>query len=112
MDVRLSPRELRRDLVESAARFLAHALADPGSLPFHAALLWGALCRYDQGEDRFQALAQEVERVLADHEEGFARRAGALLVSRLRGSGLSNLNCLSSPEKLRGVERRLLEITF
>ena len=88
MDVRLAPRELRRDLVESAARLLAHALADPGSLPFYAALLWGALRRYDRGEDRFQALAQEVERVLVDREEGFARKAGALLVSRLRKSGL------------------------
>lgn len=88
MDVRLAPRELRRDLVESASRLMAHALADPGSLPFYASLLWGALRRYDRGEDRFQALALEVERVLIDREEGFARRAGALLVSRLRKSGL------------------------
>ena len=88
MDVRLAERPLRRDLVESAARLLAHALADPHSLEFYAALLWGALRRYDQGEDLFNALATEFERVLVDREEGFARRAGALLVSRLRASGL------------------------
>ena len=88
MDVRSAERPLRRDLVESAARLAAHLLADPGSLRFYAALLWGALRLYDRGGDPFPALAAEMERALVDREEGFARRAGALLTARLRASGL------------------------
>ena len=88
MDVRAAERPLRRDLVESAARLAAHLLADPGSVRFYAALLWGALRLHDRGEDPFPALAAELERALVDREEGFARRAGALLTARLRASGL------------------------
>ena len=88
MDVRATERPLRRDLVEAASRLAAHLLADPGSLRFYAALLWGALRLYDCGEDPFPALAAEMERALVDREEGFARRAGALLTARLRASGL------------------------
>jgi hypothetical protein len=88
MDVRAAERPLRRDLVEAAARLAAHLLADPGSLRFYAALLWGALRQLDRGADPFPALAAEMERALVDREEGFARRAGALLTARLRASGL------------------------
>ncbi len=88
MDVRAAERPLRRDLVESAARLAAHLLADPGSVRFYAALFWGALRLHDRGGDPFPALAAELERALVDREEGFARRAGALLTARLRASGL------------------------
>ena len=67
---------------------LARALRDPGSVNLYRALLWGALRRKDRGEDRFEALWNALERVLTDLQEGFAKKPGALLIARLRESGL------------------------
>ena len=87
-DVKTCARQDRSRLVGQVGELLARALRDPGSVNLYRALIWGALRLWDRGEDLFAALWIALERVLVDLQEGFARRAGALLISRLRASGL------------------------
>lgn len=75
--------------VNLAASALAVSLSDASSLDFYRRLVWGAL-RANQGQlDYFQVIyTQAVRIVRGDIAEGFARRPGALLVSRLRQAGI------------------------
>jgi len=67
-------------LITALAEHLAHLLRDPGSRRFYAGLLWKVV----RGELDGWALYQAVQRVLVDLKEGWARRPGALLASRLK----------------------------
>lgn len=87
-DVKLCARQERPRFVGRTGELLARALRDPGSVNLYRALLWGALRRKDRGEDRFEALWNALDRVLTDLQEGFAKKPGALLIARLRESGL------------------------
>lgn len=87
-DVKYCNRADRPAFVEKAGVILARLLKDPASPRLYWSLLWGALRGLDRGVDRFEALWSTLDRVRVDLEEGFARRPGALLVARLRESGL------------------------
>lgn len=90
-DVKLRARQERPRFVGRTGELLARALRDPGSVNLYRALLWGALRRKDRGEDRFEALWNALDRVLTALQEGFAKKPGALLIARLRESGLRAL---------------------
>ena len=64
--------------VDRVARMMAAALDDASSLRYFAGLLWRAL-----RAGRLYPLAQQVERLLAEVEEGGVRKPGALLASRM-----------------------------
>lgn len=87
LDVPHADRDARNDMVGDAADAIAHATGDQGSVSFYRQFLWDLLRRFDQGIDNgeaFRKLYNEVLRVSVDKSEGFARKAGALLVSRLK----------------------------
>jgi hypothetical protein len=74
--------------VDTAATALSQALADSRSINFYRLLVWNAY-RASQGTmDYFQVIYQMVIRAQVDLREGFARKAGALLVSRLKQAGI------------------------
>lgn len=79
----------RAPMVDAVARSLAHQLRDTGSINLYRRLLWGLLRRWDTGENWFPQVYSLLERVLADTREGWARRPGALLMSRLHQTGLA-----------------------
>lgn len=87
IDLQAVPTAARSEKVDAAARGLAFTLQDT-NLDFYRYLLWQLLRLFQQGIDRFYTLHQMLVRVRADHSEGFARKAGALLVSRLKAAGL------------------------
>lgn len=75
----------RGEAVDSGARALASALGDAGSLGWYRRLLWQLLRRFDAtGEDYSYQVYLMALRARTDRSEGFARRAGALFVSRLK----------------------------
>lgn len=83
--------------ITKVASALARLLHDSQSKRFYAALLWKALRASCCGGRPLRVLANCVTRVLADLNEGFARRAGALLLTRLREGGwLDAVTALSS----------------
>lgn len=88
LDVPFVPRQGRREAVDRAARALAHHLTDAGSLNFYHYLVWQLLRLHQQGRDYVLAVYQMVQRANADHREGFARKPGALFVSRLKACAL------------------------
>lgn len=77
----------RNAAVDVAAQALARALGDVRSLSFYRRLVWQLLRAHDRGWDFFGVVYAETVRVLADKREGYARKAGALLVLRLKKSG-------------------------
>lgn len=88
LDVPCAPKESRRDAVDQAARALAHHLQDLDSLDFYRYLLWQLVRLYTQDRDHFRSVYQMALRARADVREGFARRAGGLLITRLKACGL------------------------
>ncbi len=86
-DVPQVRRQERPDAIYQAAVAISQALGDHDSARFYMAVLWGLLRIRDRGAgDYFGQLHIMVARVRADREEQFARKAGALLVSRLRAA--------------------------
>jgi hypothetical protein len=77
----------RNQAVGVAAGAMARALGDARSLGFYRRLLWQLLRAHDRGWDFFGTVYSETVRVLADKREGYAKKSGALLVSRLKKSG-------------------------
>ncbi len=77
----------RNAAVGVAAGALARALGDTRSLGFYQRLVWQLLRAHDRGWDFFGVVYTETVRVLADRREGYAKKPGALLVSRLKKSG-------------------------
>jgi hypothetical protein len=87
-DVRHAAKHEQGKAVDTAAQALAQALADASSVDFYRRIVWAA-CRASQnGMDYFQVIYQMVIRAQVDLREGFARKAGALLVSRLKQAGI------------------------
>jgi hypothetical protein len=74
-------------MVDTAARAICTALSDQ-SLDFYRLLLWNLLRHHDQGRDHFERVYNMLKRVQIDKKEGFARRAGALFIARLKQSDL------------------------
>ena len=72
--------------VDVAAQAVARALGDTRNLGFYRRLVWQLLRAHDRGWDFFGVVYAETVRALADKREGYARKAGALLVSRLKKS--------------------------
>ena len=84
LDVPGLPKQERRAGVDRAARALAQHLGDDGSLNFYRYLVWQLLRLHQQRRDYLLGVYQVAVRANADRREGFARRPGALFVSRLK----------------------------
>jgi hypothetical protein len=88
LDVPHAGREARSAAVDLAAQALAAALRDRGGVNFYRALLWNLLRRSDAGRgDHWHAVYLAAQRAAVDSSEGFARKPGALFVSRLARAG-------------------------
>jgi DNA-binding transcriptional ArsR family regulator len=78
----------RARAVELGAQALAAALRDRAGVGFYRRLLWQLLRRHDAGGSApFDAVYLAAQRAAVDAAEGFARRPGALFVSRLKAAG-------------------------
>ncbi len=87
LDVPYAPREARGAAVDLAAQALSAALSDRGGINFYRALLWQLLRASDRhGGDYWHAVYEQARRAAVDSQEGFARKPGALLVSRLKAA--------------------------
>ena len=83
LDVPHAPMEERGGMVDLAARSVCSHLGDD-SINFYRWLLWQLLRLHDRGQDYFSQVHLMIRRAGVDRSEGFARAAGALLVSRLK----------------------------
>jgi hypothetical protein len=88
LDVPGIPKQGRRTGVDRAAQALAQHLGDVSSINFYRHLVWQLLRLVQQGRERFSMVYQLALRARADLMEGFARKAGALFVSRLKACAL------------------------
>jgi hypothetical protein len=88
LDVPFIPRQGRREAVDKAARALAQHLTDESSLNFYRYLVWQLLRLHQQGRDYVLSVYQMLLRAGSDCQEGFARKPGALFVSRLKACAL------------------------
>jgi hypothetical protein len=87
LDVQHVEKPERSAAVSLAAEAMAAALRDRGGVMFYRRLMWQLLRRSDAGRgDHWQAVYLAAVRARVDAAEGFARRPGALLVSRLKRS--------------------------
>jgi DNA-binding transcriptional ArsR family regulator len=85
LDVKHVPKDDRSAAVDLAAEALAMALRDRDGLNFYRKLLWQLLRRFDAtGEDHSYSVYLAAVRARTDALEGFARKPGALFVSRLK----------------------------
>ncbi|MDW8482352.1 MAG: hypothetical protein RML14_10910 [Meiothermus sp.] len=73
--------QARPDAITQLALHLAHRMGDMGSVRWYMKLLWAVA----EGRLSPHLLVTQLERALADRREGWARRARALLASRLKG---------------------------
>jgi DNA-binding transcriptional ArsR family regulator len=88
LDVPFIHKQGRREAVDRAARALTQHLTDEGSLNFYRYLVWQLLRLHQQGRDYMLSVYQMVLRARTDLTEGFARKPGALFVSRLKTCAL------------------------
>lgn len=87
LDVPHVARDDRAAAVEAGARALSGTLGDRGGLMFYRLMLWQLLRLQDRtGAAPWYAVYEGARRARADAAEGFARRPGALFVSRLKGA--------------------------
>ncbi len=87
LDVQYAGQEERGAAVDGAARALAANLGDAGSVMFYRWLLWQLLRLEAAGQAApWHMVYEQARRARVDAAEGFARRPGALFVSRLKGS--------------------------
>lgn len=85
LDVQHVDKEDRAAMVDAGARALSGTLGDRGGLMFYRWLLWQLLRLQDRtGAAPWHAVYEGARRARADATEGFARRPGALFVSRLK----------------------------
>jgi hypothetical protein len=85
LDVKHAPKEERNSMVALAAEALSQALSDSSSVSFYQKLLWQLLRRFDAtGEDYSYQVYLMAQRVRTDVIEGFARKPGALFISRTK----------------------------
>jgi hypothetical protein len=72
-------------MVELGAQALTQALADRDGVDFYRKLLWQLLRRFDAtGDDYTYQVYLAAQRARTDNLEGFARKPGAVFVSRLK----------------------------
>ncbi len=90
LDVPFIPKQGRREAVDRAARAIAQHLTDEGSLNFYRYLVWQLLRLHQQGRNYVLSVYQMILRAGTDLTEGFARKPGALFVSRLKACTLWN----------------------
>jgi hypothetical protein len=77
----------RGGAVDRAARALSVAFSDPTGVMFYRWLLWQLLrLAQSTGAAPWHMVYEQARRARADAQEGFARRPGALFVSRLKGA--------------------------
>jgi DNA-binding transcriptional ArsR family regulator len=87
LDVPHAGRQARGAAVDLAAQAMAAALRDRAGVMFYRRLLWQLLRRSDAGRgDHWQSVYLAAARASVDAQEGFARKPGALFVSRLKGA--------------------------
>ncbi len=87
LDVQYAGQEERGAAVDGAARALAANLGDAGSVMFYRWLLWQLLRLEAAGRAApWHMIYEQARRARVDAAEGFARRPGALFVSRLKAS--------------------------
>ncbi len=87
LDVSAAPKNERSKMVELAAQALSQALSDQNSVSWYQKLLWQLLRRFDAtGDDYSYQVYLAAQRARTDALEGFARKPGALFVSRLKGA--------------------------
>lgn len=87
LDVQHAARSERPEMVEAAADALCVALRDQGGRRFYMLLMWQLLRLQDSaGSAPWYAVYQQAARARADAREGYGRKPGALLVSRLKGA--------------------------
>jgi hypothetical protein len=104
LDVKHAPREDRNQMVQLAAQALAAALADSGSTNYYQKLLWQLLrCYNATGEDYSYQVYIMAQRARTDTLEGFARRPGALFVSRLKHAPFFD-EVMNSPPNRVGIK--------
>ncbi len=85
LDVPHVARDDRAAAVDGAAQALSGALGDRGGLMFYRWLVWQLLRLQDRtGQAPFYAVYLAAQRARVDAAEGFARRPGALFVSRMK----------------------------
>ena len=85
LDVPFAEKQDRNAAVNGAAVAMSQALGDKGGLMFYRWLLWQLLRLEAIGKDApWSMVYEQVRRAQADAREGFARKAGALFVSRLK----------------------------
>jgi hypothetical protein len=86
LDVPMVERGERSAAVTLAAEALATALRDRGSTDFYRRLMWALLRRRDATGDTapFHVVYEQARRAAAESAEGYGRKPGALLVSRLK----------------------------
>lgn len=85
LDVPYADKQDRNTAVDGAARALAASLGDAGSVMFFRWLLWQLLRLEDKGQGgHWHTVYEMAHRASVDAQEGFAVRAGALFVSRLK----------------------------
>ncbi len=82
----LATSENRNQDISTTAYSIAKCLDDLGSLSFYQRLLWQLLRAKDRGWNFFSGVYHVIIKVLADKQERYARKPGALLVSRLKAS--------------------------
>jgi hypothetical protein len=87
LDVPYVDKEDRRAAVDGAAQALSASLGDSGGLMFYRWLLWQLLKLSERtGGDYWHQVYEQARRARSDAAEGFARRPGALFVSRLKAA--------------------------
>ncbi len=85
LDVPHAAKNDRAAMVDAGARALSGTLGDTSGLMFYRWLLWQLLRLSDAGRDApWHQVYEGARRARADAAEGFARRPGALFVSRLK----------------------------
>jgi hypothetical protein len=83
-----APKNERNAAVRLGAEALASALNDSGSVSWYQKLLWSLLRHRELTEqDNSYQVYLAAQRARTDSAEGFAKRAGALFVSRLKKAG-------------------------
>jgi hypothetical protein len=83
LDLRTTNKNQRNRMVDIGARTIAHALQDTW-VNFHRKALWNLLRQYDLGFDYFLPYYELVQRTRGEVKEGYAKRGGALLKTRLK----------------------------
>lgn len=85
LDVPYADKQDRNTAVDGAARAIATGLGDASSVMFYRWLLWQLLRLEDKGQgEHWHTVYEMARRASTDTQEGFAVRAGALFVSRLK----------------------------